>query len=76
MALKWLTPPAAPDLEVVADGYIAPSMHPLPLVTVMANQTVAYEHLFTDVDANGAPRVVFHPGTFGMLIAAGRGWRS
>lgn len=72
---KFLAAPTGPDLHVVGDGYGAPASHPIALMSVMPGGSAAYEHLYCDYGPDGQPALMFHPGTFGMLVAAGRGWR-
>lgn len=77
---RWVPPrftrgPSGPDLSVVGTSNYSPASHPLHLVSTLANGNVAYERLFADQQADGAPIGYYYPGTFGYLVPAGRGYR-
>ena len=72
---KFLSDQGGPDLSVVGTSNYSPSSHPLALVSSLPNGSTSYERLFADVAADGSPRAYYYPGSFGLLVPAGRGYR-
>ena len=72
-APRFTRPALGPDLSVVGTSNYAPSSHPLQLVTRGAEGAMSYENLFVDIGPDGKPVTYFHPGTFGMVVAASKG---
>jgi hypothetical protein len=71
---KYLAPPVGGDLTIVGSN-MAPSAHPMALMTTLPQGNVAFERLFCDQNSDGSPVDYYYPGTFGQLVPAGRGYR-
>lgn len=69
---KFLRGPQAVDMTVVGTN-LAPSSHPLHLLSVTPSGNLTYERLFADMSADNSPTGYYYPGTFGLLVPAGKG---
>ena len=75
LAPKYTTPSGNPDLTVKGTANYAPSSHPLALINSSPNGSVDYSRVFADVAPDGSPVAYYYPGSFGVLVPAGKGYR-
>jgi len=73
--VKFLSPPQGADLSIVGTSNYSPSSSPMHLISTLPNGNTCYERLFCDQAADGSPQAYYYPGTFGMLVPAGKGYR-
>jgi hypothetical protein len=71
---EFRRPAGAPDLTVKGTANYSPASHPLHLIESRGG-SLSYERLFSDMAADGTSVAYTYPGTFGVLVPAGKGYR-